>query len=167
MEENGESTPFDALLDILSSRIDNANGKEKVGAALERAAKLYLSSPKSVVPLKKVWLWREAGNPLNPDGAPDSGIDIVGEDSYGNYYSAQVRGGLDKEGPLSAKDIEAFMAKSESENILGDRRIMVLFKRNLKEDCKKDLDRVGACIIDDSMMRKADLNWTPVIKSLQ
>ena len=166
MRENGESTSFDALIDILTSHCSDSDGKEKVGAALQRAAKLYLSSPKSAVPLKNVWLWKEAGNPLNPEGAPDSGIDIVGEDSYGNYYSAQVRGGLDEKEALSAKDIESFMAKSESEKIPGDRRIMVLFKRNLKEDCKKDLDRVGACIIDDSMMRKADLNWSPVVESL-
>ena len=75
-------------------------------------------------------------------------------------------GGLDGEEALSAKDIESFMVKSESEKIPGDRRIMVLFKRNLKEDCKKDLDRVGACIIDDSMMRKADLSWSPVVENL-
>ena len=49
------------------------------------------------------------------------------------------------------------MSKSKAEKIPGDRRIVVLFKRNMKEDCKKDLDRVGACIIDDSMMRKAGL----------
>ena len=166
MQENGESTSFDALVEILSSHCNDAHGKEEVGSALEKAAKLYLSSPKSIVPLKHVWLWKETGNPLNPDGAPNSGIDIVGEDSYGNYYSAQVRGGLDNEEALSARDIESFMAKSESEKVTGDRRIMVLFKRNLKEDCKKDLDRVGACIIDDSIMRKADLNWSPVVESL-
>ena len=166
MSENSESTNFDALIDILTSHYSDFNGKEKVGSALERAAKLYLSSPKSVVPLKRVWLWKEEGNPLNPEGAPDSGIDIVGEDSYGNYYSAQVWGGLNKEEALSAKSIEGFMSKSEAEKIPGDRRIVVLFKRNLKEDCKKDLDRVGACIIDDSMMRKADLNWSPVVESL-
>ena len=166
MQENSESTSFDALIEILSSHCGDLDGKEKIGTALEKAAKLYLSSHKSAVPLKSVWLWKEAGNPLNPEGAPDSGIDIVGEDSYGNYYSAQVRGGLDEKEALSAKDIESFMVKSESEKIPGDRRIMVLFKRNLKEDCKKDLDRVGACIIDDSMMRKADLNWSPVVENL-
>ena len=166
MRENGESTSFDALIDILTSHCSDSDGEKKVGAALQRAAKLYLSSSKSAVPLKNVWLWKETGNPLNPEGAPDSGIDIVGDDSYGNYYSGQVRGGLDEKEALSAKDIESFMAKSESEKIPGDRRIMVLFKRNLKEDCKKDLDRVGACIIDDSMMRKADLNWSPVVESL-
>lgn len=58
------------------------------------------------------------------------------------------------------------MSKSEAEKIPGDRRIVVLFKRNLKEDCKKDLDRVGTCIIDNSMVRKADLNWSPIIESL-
>ena len=58
------------------------------------------------------------------------------------------------------------MSKSEAEKIPGNRRIAVLFKRNRKEDCKKDLDRVGACIIDDSMMRKADLNWSPIVESL-
>lgn len=119
------------------------------------------------MPLKRVWLWKEEGKPLNPEGAPDSGIDIVGEDSYGNYYSAQVWEGLNKEEALSsAKSIEGFMSKSEAEKIPGDRRIVVLFKHNLKKDCKKDLDRVGACIIDDSMMRKADLNRSPIVESL-
>lgn len=137
-----------------------------MGSALERTAKLYLSSPKSVVPLKRVWLWKEEGNPLNPEGAPDSGIDIVGEDSYGNYYSAQVWGGLNKEEACQLKASKALCQKSEAEKIPGNRRIVVLFKRSLKEDCKKDLDRVGACIIDDSMMRKADLNWSPIVESL-
>ena len=91
-------------------------------SALERTAKLYLSSPKSVVPLKRVWLWKEEGNSLSPEGAPDSGIDIMGEDSYGNYYSAQVWGGLNKEKALSTKSIEGFMSKSEAEKIPGDRR---------------------------------------------
>lgn len=104
--------------------------------------------------------------PSTPEGAPDSGIDIVGEDSYGDYYSAQVWGGLNKEEALSAKSIEGFMSKKRSREDSGRQKIVVLFKRNLKEDCKKDLDRVGACIIDDSMMRKADLNWSHIVESL-
>lgn len=56
---------------------------------------------------------------LNPEGAPNSGIDIVGEDSYGNYYSAQVWGELNKEEALSAKSIEGFMSKKRSRENSG------------------------------------------------
>ena len=42
MKENGESTSFDALIDILTSHCSDSDGKEKVGTALQRAAKLYV-----------------------------------------------------------------------------------------------------------------------------
>ena len=130
---------FDTLVAKISERFEGLESRKKdLGTAFEKAAKFYLSSEKSLIPFKNVWMWKDNGNPLNPEGKPDMGIDLVAEDEKGNIWTIQVKEHIDSGEDVSKKEIDSFFAASESYSIPENRRLLMLFGCDLGKNSRKE-----------------------------
>ena len=111
-------------------------------------------------------MWKDNGNPLNPEGKPDMGIDLVAEDEKGNIWTIQVKEHIDSGEDVSKKEIDSFFAASESYSIPENRRLLMLFGCDLGKNSRKEIDESAKqpVLIYDYQVKDASLDWAPFLE---
>ena len=151
--------PKSGLRGVINYIREEATSQYRVGNEFERLIKRYLR----VDPIYKrrfsdVWLWREWTAGRTDFDATDIGIDLVAQESSGEYCAIQCKC-YDTDKRVSKPEVDSFIAASASDDFA--KRILVHTGGNLGRNVLRTIEPLGSDfqVISYGHLAARDIDW--------